>query len=287
MSAVYRHELRSYFTGLTAYIFGAFVLLFAGIYTVVYNVRRALANFEFAIASFAFVFLIAVPILTMRVIAEERRQRTDQLLYSLPITMTDVVLGKYFALLTVFALPVAIICTYPLILGGFGHVRLSIVYVSILAYFVMGAALIAIGVFLSSLSESTALSAGLCFVVLLINYMLKSLSGFLPSSSYASYICFLVCGLLLAFILYLMTKNIPISLIALAVIEAGLFLFYRSGRFRFYNLFPKFLTKLSLFEAFYLFPNGVFSVSALVFLLSVIVFFLFLTEQSLEKRRWN
>ena len=287
MSAVYKHELRSYFTSLTAYVFGAFVLFFAGIYTTVYNLRRGLANFEYAIASFGFVFLIAVPILTMRVIAEERHQRTDQLLYSLPISMTDVVLGKYLALLTVFAVPVGILCTYPPILSLIGHVRFSIAYTSLLAYFLMGAALIAVGLFISSVTESTALAAGLCFVVLLINYMISSLTRYLPTSAYASYVCFLVFGLLLAVILYLMTKNIPVSLIVLAVLEAGLFLYYRSGRYRFYNLFPKFVGKLSLYEAFYLFPNGVFSIAAIVFLLSVIVFFLFLSEQSLEKRRWN
>ena len=287
MSAVYKHELHSYFTGLTAYIFGAFIMLFSGIYTVVYNIRMGLANFEYAIASYAFVFLIAVPILTMRVIAEERQRKTDQLLYSLPISMTDVVLGKYFALLTVFALPVAIICSYPLILNRFGDVRFGIAYTSILAFFIMGAALIAVGVFISSVTESTALAAGLCFVALLMNYMINRLTNYLPNSSYASYIAFLVCGLLLAVILYAMTKNLAVSLIALAVIEAALLIFYNSDRSRFYNLFPRFLKSLSLYEAFYLFPNGVFSVSALVFLLSVIVFFLFLTEQSLEKRRWN
>ncbi len=287
MIAVYKHELRSYFTGLSAYIFGAFILLFAGIYTVAYNVRARYSNFEYAVASFGFVFLIAVPILTMRVIAEERHQKTDQLLYSLPITMTDVVLGKYFALLTVFAAPVLVLCTYPLILGLFGHMRFPIAYASLLAYFIMGAALIAIGLFISSLTESSTLAAILCFVVVLINYMLAQLSSYLPRSSYASFVAFLVCGLLDALVVYLMTKNPVVSLVALALLDGAVTVFFLADRSRFYNLFPTFLEKLSLFEAFYLFPNGVFSLSSLVFLFSVIVFFLFLAVQSLEKRRWN
>ena len=84
MKAVFRHELSSYFTGMTGYVFGAFLLLFAGIYTMAVNLNAGLSNFEYVLSNLSFIFLIIVPILTMRVIAEERRQRTDQLLYSLP-----------------------------------------------------------------------------------------------------------------------------------------------------------------------------------------------------------
>lgn len=105
MKAVFRHELSSYFTGMTGYVFGAFLLLFAGIYTMAVNLNAGLSNFEYVLSNLSFIFLIIVPILTMRVIAEERRQRTDQLLYSLPLSMTGVALGKYAALLVVFLVP--------------------------------------------------------------------------------------------------------------------------------------------------------------------------------------
>lgn len=94
MTAVLRHELSSYFTNVTGYVFGAFLLLFAGIYTMVINLQSASPYFEYVLMNMDFIFLIIVPILTMRVIAEERRQKTDQLLYSLPLTMTQVALGK-------------------------------------------------------------------------------------------------------------------------------------------------------------------------------------------------
>lgn len=105
MRAVFRHEVSSYFTNVTGYVFGAFLLLFAGIYTMAYNLRSGYTNFEYVLGSMSFVFLVIVPILTMKVIAEEKRQKTDQLLYSLPLSMTRVVLGKYLALLVVFAVP--------------------------------------------------------------------------------------------------------------------------------------------------------------------------------------
>ena len=104
--------------------FGAFLLLFAGIYTMVINLQSASPYFEYVLMNMDFIFLIIVPILTMRVIAEERRQKTDQLLYSLPLTMTQVALGKYLAMLVIFLIPVAVIGVYPLVLTAFGAVYL-------------------------------------------------------------------------------------------------------------------------------------------------------------------
>ena len=122
MTAIYERELRSYFNGMTAYVFVAFLLLFAGIYAMLYNLNNGYPNFEYVLQSMTIIFLIAIPILTMRVIAEERRQKTDQLLYALPVGMTRVVLGKYLALLTVVALPCAIMVLYPVLLSTFGAV---------------------------------------------------------------------------------------------------------------------------------------------------------------------
>ncbi len=178
MRAVFRHELSSYFTGVTGYVFSAFLLLFTGIYTMVYNLQSASVHFEYVLGSMSFVFLIIVPILTMRVLAEERRQKTDQLLYSLPLTMTQVVLGKFTAMLVVFAVPMAVICLYPVVLSAYGNVYLPAAYGAIVGFFFLGMALLAIGMYISSVTESQAVAAGLCFVVMLMNYFLSDLAGF-------------------------------------------------------------------------------------------------------------
>ena len=175
MKAVYKNELSTYFTTLTGYVFCAFLLLFAGIYTTLLCLKNQYVEFEYVLGNMCFVFFIIVPVLTMRVLAEERRQKTDQLLYSLPISTTEVVLGKYFALLTVLAMPLAVICLYPLILSLYGGLNMMGCYLAIIAFFFLGAAFLAIGVFVSSLTESQALAAGLCFVILLINYFLTTL----------------------------------------------------------------------------------------------------------------
>ena len=171
MRAVFRHELSSYFTGVTGYVFGAFLLLFTGIYTMVYNLQSASVHFEYVLGSMSFVFLIIVPILTMRVLAEERRQKTDQLLYSLPLTMTQVVLGKFAAMLVVFAAPMAVICLYPVVLSAYGNVYLPAAYGAIVGFFFLGMALLAIGMYISSVTESQAVAAGLCFVVMLAVFL--------------------------------------------------------------------------------------------------------------------
>lgn len=154
MLAVFKHELRNYFQSLTAYIFGAFLLVFVGIGAMLYNLQAAVSNFEYVLSFGSMVFVVIVPILTMRVIAEERKQRTDQLLYSLPVSTTKVILGKYFALLLVYLLPLCVISFYPLIFSQYGDVYLLTSYGSLLAFFVMGAALIALGVFISSLTDN-------------------------------------------------------------------------------------------------------------------------------------
>ena len=287
MTAVFRHELSSYFKSVPGYVFGAFLLLFAGIYTTDINLNAGLTNFEYVLDYMCIIFLIIVPILTMRVVAEERRQRTDQLLYSLPLTTTEVVLGKYGALLVVFLAPMAVIGVYPLILSAFGNVYLPAAYSAWLGFFLLGAALLAIGMFISSLTESQAVAAGLCFVVMLVNYFITSLAGFISTTAFASFASFTVVILALAGIVWFMTRSGLASGVLALVLEAVLLFFYAGDTSAFEGLFPEVMENLSLFDQFYQFVNGVFDLRAVVYLLSVSGLFLFLTVQSLEKRRWS
>ena len=264
MRAVFRHELSSYFTGVTGYVFSAFLLLFTGIYTMVYNLQSASVHFEYVLGSMSFVFLIIVPILTMRV-----------------------VLGKFAAMLVVFAAPMAVICLYPVVLSAYGNVYLPAVYGAIVGFFFLGMALLAIGMYISSVTESQAVAAGLCFVVMLVNYFLSDLAGFASSTAYSSLAALALTALIACGIVYLMTKNGFVSLILAAVLEAGLIGAYLWDSSRFEGLFPQIISQLSLFARFYTNVNGVFDVTAIVYYLSVTGFFLFLSVQSLEKRRWS
>lgn len=287
MKAVFRHELSSYFTGLTGYVFGTFVLLFAGIYTMVYNIDGAMVNYEYAVGSMTLVFIIAVPILTMRVISEERRSKTDQLLYALPLTMTKVVLGKFGALLAVLLVPTCFMALYPLLLSGYGAVSLPTSYATLFGFFLLGGALLSIGMFLSSLTESQAMAAGICFVVMLLNYFLTGLVSYLGTSAFASWMGFAVVVLLAGVLVWRMTGNGFVAAALTVAAEGALGFLYLSDPVSFAGKFPTLMEKLSLFERFDTFVYGILDLRSAVYLMSVSGFFLFLTVQSMEKRRWS
>lgn len=287
MKAVLKHELKNYFHTLTAYVFGAFLLVFVGIGAMLYNLEAAVSNFEFVLSFGSMVFVVIVPILTMRVLAEERKQKTDQLLYSLPITTTQVILGKYLALLTVYLIPLCIVAVYPLIFSRFGDVYLLTSYGSILAFFLMGAALIAAGVFLSSLTDNQGFAAGMGIAAILFNYFSVSLSEMVSATAFGSVAA--LCVLILCFgaVIRSLTKNENLAYAVSIVLIAAVGIACLAEPSIFEGLLPEIMKKLSLFDRFSSFVNGVFDMTAVVYYGTVIVLFLFLSVQSMEKRRYS
>lgn len=287
MIAVLKHELRIYFQSLTAYVFGAFLLIVTGIGAMMYNIQAAVSNFEYVLSFGSIIFVVIVPILTMRVIAEERKQKTDQLLYSLPITTTQVVIGKYIALLAVFLLPMGIICFYPKMFSHYGEVYLPTAYGSLFAFYLMGAALISIGIFISSLTENQGFAAGIGIAVILFNYFSVSLSEYVSATAYSSLITFVFLIVAFGAVIRNLTKNDWLAGGLVFMLFLGLILTFTIDSTLLEGLLPKIMKRLSLFEQFEIFVSGIFDLTALTFFFSVIVFFLFLTVQSLEKRRYN
>ena len=287
MIAIFKHELRLYFHSLTAYVFGAFLLLIVGIGAMLYNLQAAVSNFEYVLSFSSMIFAVIVPILTMRVIAEERKQKTDQLLYSLPISTTKIIVGKYLALLVLYLIPLAIISTYPLIFSQYGEVYLLTSYGSLIAYFVMGAALIAIGVFISSLTENQGFAAGIGIAAILFNYFSVSLAEYVSATAIGSAIVLFVLAAGLGWLIYHLTKNSNLGYgVGLTLMAAVVALFWIDES-KLEGLVPEIMKTLSLFDRFETFVNGVFDMTAIVYFVSIIIFFLFLSVQSLEKRRYN
>ena len=287
MIAILRHELSSYFHSFTAYVFGAFLLVAVGIGAMLFNIQAAVANFEYVLSFISLILVVIVPILTMRVIAEEKKQKTDQLLYSLPISCTEIVCGKFLALLIVFLIPLAIISFYPLVFAQYGNVYLPASYGSIFAFFAMGAALLSIGMFISSLTENQGFAAGIGVAVILLNYFSVSLSEYISSTAMGSLIVLWVLILLLGILIKHLLNNetIAFSISFLLISLTCILYFFNSSLFE--GLLVNIMTQLSLFERFNTFVNGVFDLTSIFFYVSIIVFFLFLTVQSLEKRRYN
>jgi len=287
MTAVLKHELRNYFHTLTAYVFGAFLLAFIGLGATLYNLQAAVSNFEFVLSFGSLVFVVIVPILTMRVIAEEKKQRTDQLLYSLPITTTEVVLGKYLALLVVYLIPLAVVSVYPLIFARYGDVYLLTSYGSIFAFFVLGAALIALGVFISSLTDNQGFAAGIGIAVILLNYYSANLSEYVSSTPAGALIAAFALVIVLGVVIRHLTKNEHLAYGFYFLAGGAVLILYLADPEAFSGLLPSVMKTLSLFERFYVFVNGVFDLTAIVYFVTFAAFFLFLSVQSLEKRRYN
>lgn len=181
MIAVYKRELKAAFHSMIGWIFVAALMFFTGLYFSIYNLGQGYPYVAITLSSIVFVVIIAIPILTMRIMTEDLRYHTDKLLYTAPVKAMRVILGKYFAMLTVFAIPLLVVCLFPIFLGLFGQVPYRETYVAILGFFVYGAACISIGLFVSSITENQIVAAVLSFLFLFVGYMMSGITGFMSA----------------------------------------------------------------------------------------------------------
>lgn len=287
MKAIYKKELRSYLTSMIGYVFIVFLLLLIGMYVTAINIQQAYPEIGYALGNASFVFLIAVPVLTMRVLAEEQKNKTDQMLLTAPVRIEHIILGKYLALLTVFLIPVAVLCLYPLILAQHGTISFALSYTSLLGFFLLGASYIVIGVFISSVTESQVIAAVISFVVLFVSYMEEGIAGFFPESAAGSLFSFMVLVLFVCIWIGSMIKNPVITGVFLIVLEAGLLVLYFVKSSLLEGKIQEFLSIFNLTGHLDNFIYGIFDLNGIVYYLSVIVLCVFFTVQSLQKRRWN
>lgn len=287
MSGIYKKELKSTFCGMTGVIFASYVLIWFGIYTVALNISGGYPQFEYTIASVAFISLLAIPVITMRSFSEEKHAKTDQLLYSLPVKTISIVIAKYGAMLTVFALPVLITLLYPLFFSSYGTVYINTALSTMFAYFLLGASLIAICMFISSLTESQVIAAILSLGSIILIYYLNAISSLFSTSASTSLYVFIIICAVIGVITYKMTENPIVGIAIFGLLVAACFIVYGLKSTLFEGLFPNLISSLDLFSKTDKFINGIFDVKAVVFFISTIVFFNFLTVQSVEKKRWN
>ncbi len=290
MLAMFKKELRSYFRGMTGFIFVALFLVVLGIYTTIICFSYGSPHYEYVFYNCSYVFLIAVPVLTMRSFAEERRQKTDQLLYSLPVSTTQVVVGKYLAMLCVYTIPLLISCLCPLLVrlhDPSGLLSYSAIYTAIFGFFCLGAALIAIGMFMSSLTENVFISAIVSFVTLLICYLMGQLAKHMSSSASATGIVFAVLIFLVSLLVFFMTKSRTAGWLVFMVLEIPVVVLSLVKAELLEGLLPKVFDVLSIFDRFYTFADGIFDLKVILYFLSIAVLFTLFTVQSMEKRRWS
>ena len=288
MLAVYKRELRAYMNNVYGWLFMAIFLLFTGYMMFQNNLYDGAPEFELTLSRSQYALLLLIPILCMRSMAEDRHNKTDMFYLSLPMKTASVVLGKYFAMLTVYAIPCVILCVYPLVLGIFGPLNYLVAYLSILLYLILGAALIAVCQFLSSLTDNLVIAAVLGVLAVAVLLFAPFLSYVIPLTAIASFIGFVVLALLLAGVAFLATHNLNVTAITGAVAVVPLSVVYILSRSSFEGLFPSLLQFISPFAHFATFCQfGTFSVQSLILLLSYPVLFVFLTVQSADKKRWD
>ena len=273
---------------MTGCVFIAFLVMFTGIYFMAYNLNAGYPYFSYTLSGSLIVFLVGIPLLTMRSFSEERKTKTDQLLLTAPVSLTKVVLGKYFAMVTVLAVPNVIFCLFPLLIKLQGTAYLLVDYSSIAVFFLLGCVYLAIGMFMSSLTESQIIAFISTFGILLLLYLWDGILSFLPSSALSGMIGILLILTLIVVYIYHMTKNwmLAAGIEAVGIAAALIVYFVKSSLYE--NLLTKLLGRLALADVFMnISSSNIVDVSGLLLYVSILIIFVFLTIQTIQKRRWS
>lgn len=181
MGAIYRREIGAYFTSGIAYIFLAVFWIFSGYFFYANCLYNATTDMSGMFQSMFLICIFLIPILTMRLFSEEKKQKTEQGLLTAPVSLGEIVFGKYFAALTLYTIALLMPFVYALILSSFGMVEWGMVFSNFLALFLLGAAFIAVGTLVSALTENQIAAAVLSFVALMALYMVDTVSNYIST----------------------------------------------------------------------------------------------------------
>lgn len=183
MLAIFKREFLSFFRTMTGWLFLGITLVLYGFYFTYANLQMGQTNVAYALSSIAFTLMITVPILTMRVLAQERHERTDQLTLTSPVSVGKIVLGKYLALALTFLIEVGFMCLSPLIMNLYGDVSFKENYTALFGFFLYGLACLAVGLFASSLTENTIVAAVISFLLLVVAFMSSTFADFFSGNT--------------------------------------------------------------------------------------------------------
>ena len=287
MAAIFKRETRAYFTGMIGYVTATVSLFFLGLYFTNRNLMYASSDFASVLYTTTMILLFLLPAISMRSFAEERRNKTDQLLLTSPVSIPAIVLGKFLAEFAVFAAPMVVAIFMPLILLAFGNVSLVSAYSALLAYLLLGAACLSIGTWISALTENQIIAYLATFGALIVTYLMNGIQTMFTSGNLLALIVFLVMLLIASILVGVLCKSLTTGCAVFCtggVVLAVLFVVRPTWLL---SAFDSVLSALALFEPFNDVVGGMFSIPAIVYYLSVIALFLFLTGQALERRRWN
>ncbi len=183
MGAIFRREFGAYFTSSIAYIFLAVFWIFSGYFFFAGCLAPATTDLSRMFQSMFLIIIFLIPILTMRLFSEEKKQKTEQGLLTAPVSLGEIVFGKYFAALALYTIALLMPFVYALILSHYGVVEWGIVFANFLALFLLGGAFIAVGELVSALTENQIAAAVLSFIALMVLYMIDVINNYISISA--------------------------------------------------------------------------------------------------------
>ena len=288
MIPIYKKEMRTYFTQMMGYLFLAFLLLLIGMFFILANVRNRDAGFHHVLVGTSTFLLFLVPILTMRLFSEEARNKTDQLLFTSPLSVTQIVLGKFFAAFTLFMIAVAIAAIFPLLLGRFAEsMPTSRIVGAFIGWILLGICCIAVGVFISVITNSQIVAAVGTFAALFIMFLMDAFAIVMPTTTLASLIFVGIIILAVAGIWYNSTRNVISSGIVACVGVIIAVVLYLINSLIYDGIIVRVLNWFSIYARFDSFASGILHLSDIVYYLSFCALFVYLSINVIEKRRWR
>ena len=287
MTAIFKREFKSCFTGMIGWVIAAVSLFFLGLYFTNRNLLYASSDFASVLYTMTMILLFLLPAISMRSFAEERKNTTDQLLLTSPVSIPAIVTGKFLAELAVFALPLAAAVVMPLLLQAFGTVSLVAAYSALLGYLLLGGACLAVGTWISALTENQILAYLATFGALLVAYLMNGIQTMFTTGNLLAFIVFMIVLLVASVLVGVICKRLAAGAVVFCAGAVVLFVLFQLRPAWLLTAFNAVLSALALFEPFKDIVGGMFSIPAIVYYLSVMGLFLFLTGQALARRRWN
>jgi len=287
MFAIFKRELRAYFLTPIGYLYMGLFLLLTGIFFAFYNMFPQNSQFASFLGNILIIYLFTIPLLTMRLFSEEKRQNTDQLLLTSPVSITAIVCGKFLAALTVYCGTLAFTALYSVVIALYGDPQVWETVGSYIGFIFLGASYISVGIFVSTVTENQLTAALISFFSLFLIWLIDSVSQVVPSDTRSGIISAVILLVALCVFIYLNTRNWVITLGAVLVggLAIGGFYFFKQDVF--FGFIRKFLGWFSLNRRYGSFTMGLLKFDSLLYYVSFSGLFLFLTVRRIEKRRWN
>lgn len=234
MGAIFAKELRQYFSSPIGYVFIAVFMGVSGFFFWGANIASMSADMNSFFSQMTMIFLFMIPFLTMRLLAEEKNSKTDQLLFTSPVTTFEIVMGKAFAAFAVFGITILLMLVYPLTLTFLydGKLAWGVVFSNYIGFFLMGCSYISIGLFISSLTENQIISAVITFAVLLVLYLIQIFSDLFASNAVKTIINAIAINVRYNKDFALGIVNLPTIVYYLSVITIFIFLTLRKIELR-------------------------------------------------------